>query len=71
MNTNASASFSIANADQLAAANPNFYAFNNFAGPVGDVSVFAWGLPFFYGRHVYTAIETRSTPGGTGPYYAF
>jgi hypothetical protein len=70
-NTNASASFSIANADQLSAANPNFYAFNNFAAPAGDVSVFAWGLPFFYGRHVYTAIETRSTPGGTGPYFAF
>jgi hypothetical protein len=70
-NNNASASFSIANADQIAAANPNFYAFNNFAAPAGDVSVFAWGLPFFYGRNVYTAIETRSTPGGTGPYYAF
>jgi hypothetical protein len=71
INNNASASFSIANADQLAGANPNFYAFNNFAAPAGDVSVFAWGLPFFYGRNVYTAIETRSTPGGTGPYYAF
>jgi hypothetical protein len=30
-----------------------------------------WGLPFFYGRAVYTAIDGRSTPGGNGPYYAF
>jgi hypothetical protein len=70
-NNNASASFSIANSDQLAAANPNFYAFNDVAAPGGDVSVFGWGLPFFFGRNVYTAIETRSTPGGAGPYFAF
>ncbi|TKC88669.1 DUF3443 family protein [Trinickia terrae] len=29
------------------------------------------GLPFFYGRTVYTAIQGKSTPGGTGPYVAF
>jgi hypothetical protein len=64
------ANFSIANADQLFAANPSFYAFDNVAIPGGD-TVFAWGLPFFYGRSVYTAIETKQTPGGTGPYVAF
>ena len=26
---------------------------------------------FFFGRSVYTAIEGRVTPGGTGPYVAF
>jgi hypothetical protein len=31
---------------------------------------FDWGLPFFYGRTVFTAIEGRSTSGGTGPYFA-
>ena len=37
-----------------------------------DVSgMFDWGLPFFYGRSVYTAINGKSTPGGMGPYYAF
>ena len=66
-----SASFNVANADLLFNANPSFYAFNNVASPGGDPSVFAWGLPFFFNRHVYTAIETRSTPGGTGPYFAF
>lgn len=34
-------------------------------------SSFDFGLPFFYGRNVYTAIEGRSAGGVTGPYYAF
>jgi hypothetical protein len=33
--------------------------------------IFDWGLPFFYGRQIFTAIEGRSTPGGNGPYWAF
>jgi hypothetical protein len=28
-------------------------------------------LSFFYGRNVFTAIENMSTPGGTGPYFAY
>jgi len=28
------------------------------------------GLPFFYAKSVFTAIEGASTPGGTGPYIA-
>ena len=44
---------------------------NALAHPGGDMTVFAWGLSFFYGRNVYTAIETKSTPGGMGPYVAF
>jgi hypothetical protein len=32
---------------------------------------FDYGLPFFYGRSVYTAIEGRSAGGTTGPYFAF
>jgi hypothetical protein len=36
------------------------------SGPFVDL-----GLPFFFGRTVYTAIQSRSTPGGTGPYVAF
>ncbi len=32
---------------------------------------FDWGLPFFYGRTVFTAIYGRSTPGGTGPFWAY
>ena len=32
---------------------------------------FDWGLSFFYGRTVFTAIEGKTTPGGVGPYVAF
>jgi len=30
-----------------------------------------FGLPFFYGRTVYTALDGATTPGGTGPYFAY
>ena len=63
--------FSVASADQILSANPKFNAFDDLAAPSGDNSTFAWGLSFFYGRTVYTAIEQRSTPGGQGPYFAF
>ncbi|BAN22897.1 putative uncharacterized protein [Caballeronia insecticola] len=45
------------------------YAFDNLAGTASGV--FDWGLPFFYGRRVFTAIQGRATPAGAGPYYAF
>ena len=66
-----SVSFSVANADQLFSANPTFNALDDLAAPTGDTITFAWGMSFFYGRTVYTAIEQRSTPGGQGPYVAF
>jgi hypothetical protein len=43
--------------------------FPTLGGP--NPSIFDWGLPFFYGRKVYTAIESRNTPGGVGPYWAY
>lgn len=63
--------FSIANADALLAASPGAWAFNNLAAPSDDTRTFDWGLPFFFGRRVYTAFEQRSTPGGAGPYIAY
>lgn len=60
--------FSVSNADSLFSSSGNF-AFPTLAGP--DTGMFDWGLPFFYGRNVYTAINGRSTPGGSGPYWAF
>jgi hypothetical protein len=32
---------------------------------------FDFGLPFFYGRNVYTALEGRSAGGAVGPYIAY
>ena len=60
-------SFSVANADTLFAT-PNV-AFSNLAGP--NPSTFDWGLPFFYGHNVFTAIQGQSTPNGPGPYFAY
>jgi len=66
-NSNAApATFSIANADALPGA---FNAFNDVGGP--NPGAFDWGLPFFFGRQVFTAIEGASTPGGSGPFFAF
>lgn len=45
------------------------YAFSDAAGPTSGVVDL--GLPFFFGRNVFVAIEGQATPGGTGPYYAF
>lgn len=39
-------------------------------GPNGT-SYFDWGLPFFYGRTVFNAIEGMQAQGTEGPYYAY
>jgi hypothetical protein len=59
--------FAIGNATSLFGSGNN--AFSNLAGPAGNY--FDWGLPFFFGRRVFTAIEASATPAGNGPYYAF
>ena len=71
----ATIAFSVASAAQLDAL---AFAFDNLAGPMPgfptDTTVpgFDWGLPFFFGRSVYTAIEGQSSPtAGVGPYFAF
>jgi hypothetical protein len=56
---NADAQFSIASAS----------VFPLLGGPMAGI--FDWGLPFFFGRNVFTAINGKSTPGGQGPYWAF
>jgi hypothetical protein len=66
--TSIAASFSVANAEMLDAA---FTAFPGLAGPNPTPGSFDWGLPFFFGRRVATAIEGYTTSVGTGPYIAF
>ncbi len=61
-------SFSIANAETLFGNTSNF-AYNNLGGP--NPSSFDWGLPFFFGRNVFTAIESQNTSAGVGPYFAY
>jgi hypothetical protein len=58
--------FNVGNADMLDA---RFSAFNEIAGP--NPGGFDFGLGFFFGRSVFTAVEGQSTPGGAGPYFAF
>ena len=68
--TSAQVKFSVANADNLFNTNPTAFVFVDLAGP-NSLAGFDWGLPFFFGRNVYTAIEGKSTPGGTGPHWAY
>jgi hypothetical protein len=68
-NSSGKVTFTISNASTLFSSGNA--AFNNLGGPNSDPSGFDWGLPFHFGRNVYTAIEGRSTPGGTGPYFAY
>lgn len=63
--------FSVANADALVTTNPGLSAYSNLGAPQFVANGFTWGLPFFYGRNVYLAIEGANTPAGRGPYVAF
>jgi hypothetical protein len=72
--------FSVDNFETVTAAHPSDAAFSNLAGPLGTPNTcttsggsceFDWGLPFFYGRNVFTAINGTSTPAGVGPFWAY
>jgi len=58
--------FSVADANSLPVSNT---AFNDLTG--SNPGSFDWGLGFFFGRTVFTAIEGQSTPGGPGPFFAY
>lgn len=62
-----SVNFSIENTSNLF--NGDFAAFSTLGGT--NPGAFDWGLSFFYGRNVFTAIDNMTTSGGTGPYFAY
>jgi Protein of unknown function (DUF3443) len=75
-NTSITDSFTVDNAQTLATNNPTFSVLPTLAGTFSTATssntsnTFDWGLPFYYGRRVFTAIENQRTAVGTGPYVA-
>lgn len=66
---NVSLNFDVGNASMMVG--NGAYAMNDFAAQGGSANLFDWGLPFFYGRSIYTAIAGTTNSGGTGPFFAF
>jgi hypothetical protein len=65
-------SFSVGDAQTLGANDPSLVAFPTLAGTFpGTTASFDWGLPFYFGRTVFSAMENETTSAGTGPYVAF
>jgi hypothetical protein len=58
--------FNAGNVDHV---NSTFSVFGEATG--AQSGSFDWGLPFFYGRTVFSAIAGAVTPGGVGPYWAW
>lgn len=70
--TTSTVNFSVGNANSISQTYSGDSALPLLAGPAFvKSSVFDWGLPFFYGRNVYAAVEQQATPGGAGPYVAY
>jgi hypothetical protein len=74
--------FSVDNADNLFSTHVGDAAFGTLAGMEGTSGpcsggsgscTFDWGLPFFYGRRVYTAIAGKNAPSGApaAPWWAY
>jgi hypothetical protein len=53
--------FLLANASTLTQGK-NKFAFNSLGGQLGMASYFDFGLPFFFGRHVYVGYELPNNP---------
>jgi len=63
--------FTVDNAQTLGTNNPTFIAFPTLAGTNPLADSFDFGLSFYYGRRVATALAGEKTSVGTGPYVAF
>jgi len=64
--------FATGDANAMIQANPTAAALPQIAGPSvvipNQPTIFSLGMPFFYGRNVFVALEP---PTGTGPYFAY
>jgi hypothetical protein len=70
--TSTSVSFTVGNAETVGEDDPNDLVLSTLAGNyLGTTATFDWGLPFYFGRSVLTAIEQHTTSAGMGPYVAF
>ncbi len=79
-NAQSTVDFSVDNAETLFNNDGGDSAFSNLAGPNGSANCtgvgtcgFDWGLPFFFGRNVFTSIQGQSVPSGTpaAPWWAY
>jgi hypothetical protein len=72
-NASKGVTFTIQDANALFSQNTTFSVFNNLGGEgvLSQGPGFDFGLPFFFGKSVFTAIEGQTTPGGAGPYFAY
>jgi hypothetical protein len=68
-----SVAFSVASAESVVSGAGSLVAFNDLAGSFSGsaTGTFDWGLPFYFGRNVYTVIEGKVTTVAIGPYVAF
>ena len=67
--SSATVNFSVANLEALVVTG-NF-AYANLAGGGASDSSFDWGLPFYYGRRVFTVMGGKTVGGRAGPFYAY
>ena len=76
-NASGSAAFNVGNADTLFTNNGGQnVAFSELGGPnppINGCGSFDWGLSFFYGRYVFTAVEQQPVSGTSyvGPFWAY
>lgn len=72
-NASNTVSFGVDNAVNLFNSNNGAAAYVNLGGPSFGGSSFDWGLPFFYGRNVFTAIDGQAPPTGapSSPWWAY
>jgi hypothetical protein len=70
------ANFTVDNLLTLFNANPSAAVLPNIGGPLTASNLpnavqFDLGMPYYFGRNVFTAIENQPTPAGNGPYFAY